>query len=176
MEISQSTVSYTTELVAATADQEPILANLLELYIYDFSELLEFHVDEGGRFGYPPLALYWKEAGRHPFLIKTNDHWAGFALVRQGSQLSADKQVWDMAEFFVLRGHRRHGIGLQAAAEVWKLFPGKWEVRVMGRNQRAMGFWNRAICEFVGREIQPRPYEKDEEERFVFAFDSPQVS
>jgi hypothetical protein len=29
------------ELVSATADQEPILANLLELYMHDFSEFLD---------------------------------------------------------------------------------------------------------------------------------------
>ena len=54
------------EVVAATREHQPILANLLELYVHDFSELLDLDIGEDGRFGYPSIALYWSEPGRHP--------------------------------------------------------------------------------------------------------------
>jgi len=38
------------ELVPATAGQEPILANLLELYTYDFSEFHDLDLGEVARF------------------------------------------------------------------------------------------------------------------------------
>jgi len=43
------------EVIAAGPDQEPILANLLELYIHDFSEFLDIQLGPDGRFGYPHL-------------------------------------------------------------------------------------------------------------------------
>lgn len=172
MEVSQVSQSITIEVIPAAAEQEPILANLLELYIHDFSELLELKPGADGRFGYQQLSLYWKEAGRYPFLIRVDSHWAGFAFVRRGSQISDDENVWDMAEFFILRGSRRLGVGRRAAYEVWQRFPGAWEVRVMNRNQRAMNFWRRATTEFTGKMTEPIPFNKNGEGWHVFSFES----
>jgi predicted acetyltransferase len=91
---------------------------------------------------------------RYPFLIKVNGHLAGFVLLQKGSQISGDEGIGDVAEFFIVRGYRRLGVGMKAAHEVWKRFPGKWEVRVIVRNQRAKEFWARAIGEFLGGTIQ----------------------
>jgi hypothetical protein len=45
------------ELIPASAEQEPTVANLLELYAHDFSEFQDLEIEETGRFGYPPLPL-----------------------------------------------------------------------------------------------------------------------
>src|SRR5262245_22969237 len=123
-EISKAASSISVEVIPASSEQEPILANLLELYTYDFSEIIGLKLDANGRFGYQQLPLYWKEPDRHPFLIMVNGHWAGFALVRKGSRVSGAEPIWDMAEFFIARGYRRLGIGRKVAHEVWKKFPG----------------------------------------------------
>jgi hypothetical protein len=52
------------------------------------------------------------------------------------------------------------------------LFPGKWEVRVMARNRNAVGFWGRAIEEFLGHPIEPIRFEKYGEAWHVFSFGS----
>jgi predicted acetyltransferase len=119
------------EVIPAAAEQQPILANLLELYAYDFSAFHPLKLDPEGRFDYPDLPLYWRDQGRHPFLIRVNGSLAGFALMRRGSRVSGDKDVWDMAEFFVIRGCRRRGVGRCAAHQVWRKFPGPWEIRIM---------------------------------------------
>src|SRR5271170_6730931 len=108
------------ELLEATSEHEPILANLLELYMHDFSEFLDLDIGEDGRFGYPSLPLYWSESGRHPFLIRADGKPAGFALVKNVPGVSGSGAVWDMAEFFVLRGYRRRGVGKLAAHELWR--------------------------------------------------------
>src|SRR5215212_6517250 len=126
---SQTASPVNIEIISALPEQEPILANLLELYAYDFSAFMELQLGADGRFGYKRLPLYWKESDRYPFLIMIDGHWAGFALVRRGSEISDDKDVWDVAEFFVIRGYRRRGVGTKVAHEIWKKFPGKWEVR-----------------------------------------------
>ena len=122
------------QVLAAQASDAPRLANLLELYLHDFSEFVPSDIGEDGRFGYPYLAAYWQERERFPFLIRVDTKLAGFALVRQGSLLSGDPDVIDMTEFFVLRGWRRRGIGRTAAHTLFRRFPGRWEVRVLEAN------------------------------------------
>ncbi|HEV7220531.1 MAG TPA: GNAT family N-acetyltransferase [Terriglobales bacterium] len=101
------------EVVPARPEQQTIMANLLELYAHDFSEFHDVAIGADGRFGYEPLRLYWSEPGRYPFLVWVDGKLAGFVLVKRGSEFSGSEDIWDMAEFFVLRGYRRRGIGTQ---------------------------------------------------------------
>ena len=78
------------EILAAKREDEPVLANLLELYVYEFSELLDMAVGEDGRFGYPRLSLYWSEADRYPLLVRVDGKLGGFALVRRGPGVTCD--------------------------------------------------------------------------------------
>jgi len=138
------------EVLPATTEQQPVLATLLELYAHDFTEFSDLKIGVDGRFGYEPLPLYWKESNRFPFLVRANGDLAGFVLVQQGSQVSGAGEIWDVAEFFVLRGYRRHRVGLRAAHYVWRRFTGPWEVRVTDKNPVARAFWQRAVSEFTG--------------------------
>jgi predicted acetyltransferase len=164
------------ELIPAKPDQQPILANLLELYAHDFSEFHEVELGPDGRFGYKNLSLYWLEPHRHPFLLKLDGNLAGFVLVKRGSEFSGNEAVWDMAEFFILRAHRRSGVGTAAAHQVWKRFPGQWEVRVMKSNHAAHHFWQHAITEFAGRAIHPVRIEKDDGHWHLFSFQSGDIA
>jgi predicted acetyltransferase len=160
------------EVIPASAEQEPTVANLLELYAHDFSEFRPLEIEATGRFGYPSLPLYWSEPGRYPFLVKMGGNLAGLVLVKRGSEVSGNLTVWDMAEFFVLRGYRRRGVGTQVAHEVWRRFPGPWEVRVMQSNVSAHHFWERAISEFTGEEIHPVFAEKGGRHWKLYSFNS----
>ena len=158
------------EVIPAAAGQAPVLANLIELYAHDFSEFHDLDIGEDGRFGYAPLPLYWSEPDRYPFLIRMDGKLAGLVLVKKGSA------VWDMAEFFVLRGCRRRGIGTHVAHEVWRRFPGAWEVRVMQANASAGRFWAGAIASFTGETIEPASFEKAGTPWYVFSFESKRTS
>jgi predicted acetyltransferase len=160
------------EVNPASPDEQHILENLIQLYAHDFSEFHNVELDADGRFLYKPLPLYWLEPGRHPFLVRIGGKLAGFALVRRGSQVSGDATVWDMAEFFVIRGFRRRHIGTDVAVEVWRQFPGRWEIRVMESNQSAFCFWERATAAFTGEAVRPGRFEKNGEEWYVFSFES----
>lgn len=160
------------DVISATEDQAPVLANLLELYAHDFSEFHGIELGEDGRFGYQHLALYWIEPGRHPFLIKVDDKLAGFTLVKRKR---GDDSTWEMAEFFIARGYRRQGIGAIAARQVWTRFPGPWEVRVMEANQSAHSFWQHVITLFAGRDVQPVRQQESGKQWRVFSFESKPV-
>lgn len=160
------------EVVAARREHESILANLLELYAHDFSEFHKLELGADGRFGYSCLPLYWTEPSRHPFLVWVEGKLAGLVLVKRGSEVSGDETVWDMAEFVVLRGYRRRGIGTQIAHEVWRRFPGLWEVRVMESNGLAREFWGHAISAFTDEAIHTVRAQKDSKCWTLFSFES----
>jgi predicted acetyltransferase len=135
--------------VAASRDA-PLLANLLELYVHDLSEAFPcIELGADGRFGYDKLPLYWSEPERRfPFLIRYDTRVAGFVLVTRGSPASDDPDVFDVAEFFVIRRHRRCGVGRRAAFLVWDRLPGRWTVRVSEGNTSALPFWAGVIAEY----------------------------
>lgn len=162
-------------MIPAAPDQEPVLANLLELYAHDFSEFHQLELGADGRFGYKYLPLYWREPDRHPFLVRMDGKLAGLVLVKRGSEISSNPAIWDMAEFFIVRRYRRRGIGTGTAHEVWRWFPGPWEVRVMESNQSALQFWERAISAFAGETIPSVRVEKGGKYWHVFSFESKRV-
>jgi predicted acetyltransferase len=159
-------------VMPAAPQEEPVVANLLQLYAHDFSEFHDVELGLDGRFVYKELPRYWRESNRHPFLVRVDDTLAGFALVKRGSEISGNASVWDMAEFFVLRAYRRRGVGMEGARQVWRKFPGPWEVRVMEANRSALVFWERAIAGGAGRAMQAATVEKDAERWNVFSFES----
>ena len=142
------------EVVEAQLADEPIVRQLLELYLHDFSEFNDADVDAQGLYRYPYLNLYWTEPDRHPFLFRVGGQWAGFALVRAGAP-------HDMAEFFVLRKYRRGGVGGAAARNVFARFPGEWQVRQVATNPNATEFWRRAIpYEFTQETMNGGPVQR----------------
>ena len=128
-----------------------LLSNLLELYIHDMSEVFPVTIGPDGRFGYEKLALYWSEPDvRQAFLIRCGGEIAGFALVTRGSPATDDPDDLDVAEFFVLRRHRRNGVGGRAAGQLWDRVRGNWVVRVSEANRAGLDFWRGVVREYAG--------------------------
>ncbi|HEY0015389.1 MAG TPA: GNAT family N-acetyltransferase [Longimicrobium sp.] len=161
------------EVFLAEAAQEPVVANLLELYAHDFSEFIDLQLQPDGRFGYPGLSRYWREEGCVPLLVRVDGQLAGCVLIAKGSRISADPRVWDMAEFFIVRGYRRRGLGAAVAHEIWRRFPGAWEVPVLEGNQPAQAFWEAAIDAFTGSTATQRIIALHDKRWQVFSFVSP---
>jgi len=132
----------------ARSEERSALANMMQLYIHDFSEFWagtpRGELQDDGLFWKYPLETYWQEAGRMPLFIRRDGHLAGFALINAvpHSGRPADR---NMAEFFVVRKHRRSGVGRAVAQELFSRYPGLWEVAVVRPNVRALAFWRAAI-------------------------------
>lgn len=141
-------------LEPAASSDAALLANLLELYCHDLSEVFPVEPGPDGRFGYEKLPLYWSEPEkRFPFLIRMGEKTVGFVLVTRGSPASDDPEVLDIAELFVLRRHRRSGCGRQAVNLLWHRMPGRWLVRVSEGNQHGMEFWEPTISAYTRGEF-----------------------
>lgn len=137
-------------LARATESEAPLLEHLLELYIHDLSSIFAVELGRDGRFGYDKLPLYWKEPDRRwAHRIESGGRVVGFAFVTRGSPASDDPEVLDVAEFFVLRRHRRSGVGRDAAFRLWDAMPGRWVVRVSERNEPGLAFWRKTIAAYA---------------------------
>lgn len=158
----------------ATAGDAGLLSNLLQLYIHDLSAAFpDVEIGADGRFGYQHLPLYWSEpARRFPFLVKSDGRVAGFALARRGSPASDDPEVFDVAEFFILRRYRRAGVGRHAAALLWRRLAGPWTVRVSERNGGALPFWAEVIGTFTRGRARETRQTHGAHLWHVYAFDS----
>jgi predicted acetyltransferase len=158
--------SANVSLVRASKSDEGTLGNLLHLYVHDFSEFLGMKPSEEGWFSYPALPLYWSEPNRAAFLIWSEGSLVGFALVSQGSAVSGDPAVFDLAEFFVVRGVRRRGVGQAAAHDLFRSMPGAWEVRVAEFNLPAQQFWRTVIEQYSGGRCKVEAWNRDDGSRW----------
>ena len=137
------------EVVPADPGRRETLRNLMQLYLHDLSEYARDDVDARGRYGYRYLDLYWQEADRFAFLVLVDDAIAGFALVRELAP-----GVHQMAEFFVLRKYRRHGVGRAVALSLFARFKGRWEVAQEETNLAAQRFWRKTIGEHTNGQFE----------------------
>ena len=129
-----------------------ILSNLLQLYLYDFSEFKDFPLNEHGLYSYKYLDHQWTDDFRRPLIVKVDDEIAGSALLM--IDVSTDITVFSQAkktnvisEFFIMKKFRRKGIGKQLALYLFDEYEGIWEVRQTYGNRPAYSFWKTAISD-----------------------------
>lgn len=164
--------NFSLEIIKATVEQKPILANLLELYAYDFTECCDFDIGNNGFYGYDYLPLYWTDPNRFPYLIYVNGKLAGFVLVQKGSPISKEINVWDISEFFIMKKYKRHGIGTLVAQKIWGQFHGCWQVRVLVDNHIACLFWLSAIKKFITKTPISSRTRIKKEDWIIYKFES----
>ncbi|HQL10415.1 MAG TPA: GNAT family N-acetyltransferase, partial [Lentisphaeria bacterium] len=102
-------------LVPVNKEDKEILRNLLEKYLYEFTQYEQRAVNRLGLFGYDYLDNYWTESNRWAFFIRAGDELAGFAMVNDFQESPVEKTDFALAEFFVMYKYRRQGIGHWAA-------------------------------------------------------------
>jgi predicted acetyltransferase len=135
-------------LTRALQGEARVIDNLMQLYTHDFSELWagtpRGDVDSEGLFAPYPLAEYWSRPDWSARFIWRGQILAGFTLINDRIRSGGDAER-NVGEFFILRKHRRQGVGQLAAALVFASHPGMWEVAVVRNNVRALQFWSKAI-------------------------------
>lgn len=134
----------------ASAAERGAVDRLLQLYLHDFSEIGPsgdpvFQIGDDGRFPCDDFDEYWEDdAELSVHVFRQGGRLTGFAFVNAWSP-SGQHIDHGLAEFFVLRGHRRSGVGWDAAIRLFSQSPGVWEVGVRGYNVPAMNFWRTAL-------------------------------
>lgn len=131
----------------ALAEDFLALAQMLELYQYELSDIWDQDLDAEGRFGYD-LSRHRLAERFFAHILLVDGHPAGFALVAPA--LVTQKDGCWMEQFFVLKKYRRAGNGLALARHVLSLHPGAWEIGQVPGNVAARHFWRKVAAEVTG--------------------------
>lgn len=130
-------------------EQKSVFMQMMELYMYDFSEFSDDDINEYGYFGYPRIDDYWNEEGRYPFFIRVDEKLAGLVLVRSCCEHNDLPNPHNIAEFFVMRKYRKLGVGKAVAMRIFDMFPGGWEISQWTKNLPAQRFWEKVVSEYT---------------------------
>jgi predicted acetyltransferase len=128
-----------------SAADRVVLERLWLLFRHDMSEFEGRLPNPDGSFRSERLESALSDPDWCGYLFYRDDRPAGFAFVRS---LSGPARV--LNSFFVVRGARRSGVGLQAVKAVVAEHPGPWEVAFQDANARAVAFWRRVATEVTG--------------------------
>ncbi|HVM95830.1 MAG TPA: GNAT family N-acetyltransferase, partial [Candidatus Acidoferrales bacterium] len=94
-----------------------ILVNLFEHYLHDMAEWFHFDVGSDGRYAYD-MSPHWQN-NDPVYLARVHGALAGFALISSAKQWTNDPVSLDVREFFVIRRHRRSGVGQALIRKIW---------------------------------------------------------
>lgn len=132
----------TPRLQLAPVDLKPALRRLLSDYLRELATLhgAEAALDAAGHVPYRYFDGYWSEPERLPLAIWLGDELAGFCLLRDTGAR------WQVAEFYVVPGHRRAGVGAATVAAVEERCRAagrhrELEAATLPWNDRARAFW-----------------------------------
>lgn len=130
----------------AGAADRPTVERMWLMFRHDMSEVHGDLPEPDGSFGNERVELAFTDtADRAPYLLTSGSHPVGFVFVR-----ALTERVRVVNSFFVVRGMRRTGIGLRAAAQVLARHPGPWGIPFQDANTGAVRFWRRVATEVAG--------------------------
>jgi predicted acetyltransferase len=141
------------QVTVAGIDDKSTVRQLMELYIYDFSEFMDFDSGPHGWYGYRYLDHYWTEPDCHPYLIHVDGKLAGFVLIDKRED---DNYRTSVGEFFVMKKYRRKGVGTFVAHAVFDLLPGKWWVKQVATHPGSALFWTKVIGQYMKGKFDQR--------------------
>ena len=156
----------------ATEAEGPALRRLMQLYCYDFSDFSKMKMNDDGTFGNPEFIEEQFGAEHASYTLRCRGAMVGFAIVSPRNFLTGKSGVTDMAQFFVMRGYRREGVGRTAATILFDRHPGPWEVRVIEENLPAEAFWRSVIERYTSGAFKVSEIDVPSDAGTLFSFTS----
>lgn len=125
------------EIIRVASDDQD-LKQLLQTYEHEFSAITGKNPDQNGDY-----ELDVDLAKTDNFLLKLDQRKIGFCIktVSHGRH--------DILEFYVQALERGQKIGEQFAHEIFKMYPGQWQVRQIEGADKARSFWRKTINSFT---------------------------
>ena len=108
------------KVIEAKKEDRDTVMNLLEKYLYEFSQWEKTDVNDKGLYGYEYLDCYFEE-----------------------------KTDFCLSEFFIMNKYRRKGYGKEAVFQVLTMHHGKWQLKRHPHNIGSVHFWNNVIAEYT---------------------------
>ena len=108
------------KVIEAKKENRDTVMNLLEKYLYKFSQWEKTDVNDNGLYGYEYLDCYFEE-----------------------------KTDFCLSDFFIMNKYRRKGYGKEAVFQVLNMHHGKWQLKRHPHNIGSVHFWNNVIAEYT---------------------------
>ena len=108
------------KVIEAKKEDRDTVMNLLEKYLYEFSQWEKTDVNDKGLYGYEYLDCYFEE-----------------------------KTDFCLSDFFIMNKYRRKGYGKEAVFQVLNMHHGKWQLKRHPHNIGSVHFWNNVIAEYT---------------------------
>lgn len=124
------------------------LTNVYPLYLHDLSAYDDsyYRLNAEGRWEPDHLPDWLSGTHQMPFVIHAETGRVGFAFVaKRPFPFVTPPADYRLCELFILRRHRRQGLGRRAASRLFEQHPGLWEVTQLPRNAPAIAFWRQVI-------------------------------
>ncbi|MEB0045923.1 MULTISPECIES: GNAT family N-acetyltransferase [unclassified Pseudomonas] len=142
------------ELHAAQREEWDTIENLMQFYLYDFSEWLPLKLGEHGLFKIQPKLDYWRQPATQPFLIKVAGELAGFVTV--DNETHGEGAEFNIGYFFVSRRFRGQGVARFVISTLLSRLPGQWQIFHIDDNKTARLFWASVIPDLSGGDFTVR--------------------
>lgn len=138
-----------TKIISVTEDRKATLANLLEKYLYEFSQYDKWELDDNGLFGYDYIDEYFTEDDRFAYFIYADNKLAGFVLLNKYPE--CDKPIdWSIAEFFVSYNFRKQGVATETVRQLFEKHKGYYHIKYHRMNTASVIFWNKVAKNYSG--------------------------
>ncbi|MGO4533240.1 GNAT family N-acetyltransferase [Paenibacillus sp. 2TAF8] len=133
----------------AMKNEKDLFKNLLQLYMYDFTEFTDVDINVDGLYNiFSDFDSYWiDQKENQPYIVRVNDAIAGFVLIKEVK--NEIRKYNYLAHFFIMRKYRRQGIGKEVAIKLFNSLQGEWELNQLERNKPAQKFWTKIINEYT---------------------------
>jgi predicted acetyltransferase len=105
------------------------------------------------------------EFDREVFSIERNDEPVGFAVLKR--QAARDSTTNLLLEFYITPDSRTLGVGAAAARLLFDRFSGRWEIRSLSSDVRAIGFWRRVTSRYAHGAVEERRERGEVVQRFL---------
>lgn len=125
----------------------------MQEYLREMAQYYGDTPDDGGRYSYPYLPLYFSEPDRFAFAIVQEGCRVGFLLVNH-VRFSNQSTDYSLAEFTVFPQYRGQGRAQRAVHELMKMMPGTWQLKYSTDNPAAAGLWRQIGAAYSGKTLQ----------------------
>lgn len=126
-------------------EEENILQNLLEFYLYDFNFFYEDDLNDNGRFEFIDTNEYFTKEKYEAFFIRVKDKLAGFILINNNTELI--KNGTRIEEFWIMPKYRKGYFSFSVLKEVFFRYQNEIEFIILEQNKR----WLKAINYFINK-------------------------
>lgn len=117
-------------------EEKEVLLNLIEKYLYEFSQWEKTDVNVEGNYGYEYLDCYFEEENRYPYFIKVDGKLAGFAMISDYPEVPEETTDYCLSELFVMHKQDLDDAGeisdiIKSASEEYKTMALDEEVQAL---------------------------------------------